>query len=109
MNAIEMLGVSKSYGQVLALKDMCLTVPTGSIFGLMGPNGSGKTTSIKLMLGLMEPAAGSLTVLGATPSGEGTVLRRRIGFVPEDFSLYRQMTDLEILECNSPLYACSVN
>ena len=108
MNAIEMIGVSKSYGQVRALKDMCLTVPTGSIFGLMGPNGSGKTTSIKLMLGLMEPTAGTLTVLGAIPSGDGMVLRRRIGFVPEDFSLYPHMTGLEILEFNARLYGCSV-
>ena len=109
MNAIEMVDVSKSYGQVQALEDMCLTVPTGSIFGLMGPNGSGKTTSIKLMLGLMEPTAGALTVLGAVPSGDGTVLRRRIGFVPEDFSLYSHMTGLEILEFNARLYGCSVD
>ncbi|MHB8106042.1 MAG: ABC transporter ATP-binding protein [Candidatus Cryosericum sp.] len=108
MNVIEMLGVSKSYGQVQALKDMCLTVPTGSIFGLMGPNGAGKTTSIKLMLGLMEPTAGSLTVLGVVPSGDGAVLRRRIGFVPEDFSLYPQMTGQEILNFNARLYGCSV-
>jgi ABC-2 type transport system ATP-binding protein len=109
MNAIEMIGVSKSYGQVRALEDMCLTVPTGSIFGLMGPNGAGKTTSIKLMLGLMEPAAGSLTVLGVIPSGDGTVLRRRIGFVPEDFSLYPHMTGFEILQFNARLYGCSVD
>src|SRR5664280_2296021 len=109
MIAIVMLGVSKSYGQIQALQDMCLTVPTGSIFGLMGPNGSGKTTSIKLMLGLMEPTAGLLTVLGVVPSGDGTVLRRRIGFVPEDFSLYPQMTGLEILEFNAQLYGCSVD
>lgn len=109
MNVIEMVGVSKSYGQVQALEDMCLTVPTGSIFGLMGPNGAGKTTSIKLMLGLMEPTAGSLTVLGAIPSGDGMVLRRRIGFVPEDFSLYPQMTGLEILEFNARLYGTSVD
>jgi len=68
MNAIEMIGVSKSYGQVRALEDMCLTVPTGSIFGLMGPNGSGKTTSIKLMLGLMEPTAGSLRRWNGPPA-----------------------------------------
>jgi ABC-2 type transport system ATP-binding protein len=109
MNAIEMIGVSKSYGQVRALEDMCLTVPTGSIFGLMGPNGAGKTTSIKLMLGLMEPTAGSLTVLGAIPLGDGMVLRRRIGFVPEDFSLYPHMTGLEILQFNARLYGCSVD
>lgn len=109
MNAIEMIGVSKWYGQVQALEDMCLTVPTGSIFGLMGPNGAGKTTSIKLMLGLMEPTAGSLTVLGVIPSGDGTVLRRRIGFVPEDFSLYSHMTGFEILQFNARLYGCSVD
>jgi ABC-2 type transport system ATP-binding protein len=109
MNAIEMRGVSKSYGQVQALQDMCLTVPTGSIFGLMGPNGAGKTTSIKLMLGLMKPTAGSLMVLGAVPSGDGTALRRRIGFVPEDFSLYPQMTGHEILAFNARLYGCSVD
>lgn len=109
MNAIEMRGVGKSYGQVQALQDMCLTVPTGSIFGLMGPNGAGKTTSIKLMLGLMKPTAGSLTVLGAVPSGDGTVLRRRIGFVPEDFSLYPQMKGHEILDFNARLYGCSVD
>ncbi len=109
MNAIEMRGVSKSYGQVQALQDMCLTVPTGSIFGLMGPNGAGKTTSIKLMLGLMRLTAGSLTVLGVVPSGDETVLRRRIGFVPEDFSLYPQMTGHEILDFNARLYGCSVD
>lgn len=108
MNVIEMVGVSKSYGQILALENMSLTVPAGSIFGLMGPNGAGKTTSIKLMLGLMEPASGSLAVLGAVPAGNGRVLRRRIGFVPEDFSLYPQMTGLEILEFNAQLYGCSV-
>jgi len=109
MNAIEMVGVDKSYGQVQALQDMCLTVPTGSIFGLMGPNGAGKTTSIKLMLGLMKPTAGSLTVLGSIPTGDGTALRRRIGFVPEDFSLYPNMTGQEILEFNARLYGCSVD
>ncbi len=109
MNAIEMRSVGKSYGQVQALQDMCLTVPTGSIFGLMGPNGAGKTTSIRLMLGLMEPSAGSLSVLGVVPSGDGTALRRRIGFVPEDFSLYPQMTGHEILEFNARLYGRSVD
>ncbi|HWQ21748.1 MAG TPA: ABC transporter ATP-binding protein [Clostridia bacterium] len=109
MNVIEMVGIDKSYGQVKALQDMCLTVPAGSIFGLMGPNGAGKTTSIKLMLGLMEPTAGSLTVLGVVPTGDGTVLRRRIGFVPEDFSLYPQMTGFEILQFNARLYGCSVD
>lgn len=107
MSVIELQHVAKSYRTVKALDDLCLDVPEGSIFGLMGPNGAGKTTSIKLMLGLMKPDAGSVAVLGETPGSDTVELRRRLGFVPEDFALYSAMTGEEILAFNAALYHCS--
>jgi ABC-2 type transport system ATP-binding protein len=108
MNVIELNGVIKSYGPVRALDGFDLAVPQGSIFGLMGPNGAGKTTSIKLVLGLMKPDAGTVMALGMTPGPAAVELRRRMGFVPEDFSLYPYMTGDEVLRLNAALYGCSL-
>jgi ABC-2 type transport system ATP-binding protein len=109
MNVVELSRVMKSYGTVQALNGLDLAVPQGSIFGLMGPNGAGKTTSIKLVLGLMKPDAGTVRVLGKAPGPRAVELRRRIGFVPEDFALYPYMTGEEVLRLNGQLYRCSVD
>jgi ABC-2 type transport system ATP-binding protein len=108
MNVIELSSVTKSYGTVRALDGLDLAVPQGSIFGLMGPNGAGKTTAIKLVLGLMKPDAGTVMALDMTPGPAAVELRKRIGFVPEDFSLYPEMTGDEVLRFNAALYGCSL-
>lgn len=81
--AIELDGVSKTYGRTVALDGLSLTVGRGELIGLLGPNGAGKTTTIKLLLGLVRPSAGSGRVLGA-PLGDRRA-RRAIGYLPEQF------------------------
>ncbi len=109
MNALVLQHVMKSYRDVQALNDLCLEVPSGSIFGLLGPNGAGKTTAIRVMLGLVRPDAGSISVLGAAPGPDSVALRRHIGFAPEEFALYPDMTGEEILAFNAALYGVAAD
>jgi ABC-2 type transport system ATP-binding protein len=87
---------------VTALADLDLTVKRGEIFGLLGPNGSGKTTTIKLLLGLINPTSGSARVLGK-PSGD-QVSRRNIGYLPEETYLYRFLNARQTLDFYARLF-----
>jgi ABC-2 type transport system ATP-binding protein len=89
-------GLSKIYGKHKAVDDLTLTVPEGSIFGLLGENGAGKTTTIETLLGLIQPDAGRTEVLGLDPARRGLEVRRRTGYVPELPVLYDWMTVAEI-------------
>lgn len=91
-------GLCKSYKSVQALKSLDLTVPENSIFGFLGPNGSGKTTTIKLLLGLARPTAGSGTVLGHDILRDNLEVRRRIGYLAQNPSFYEHMTARQTLE-----------
>ncbi len=92
---IETQGLSKSYGEVQALRDLNLDVPKNSIFGFLGPNGSGKSTTIKLLLGLIEPTAGSAQVFGLDIRRDSVAIRRRIGYLAQDPRYYEHMTARE--------------
>jgi ABC-2 type transport system ATP-binding protein len=94
--AIEVTGVTKRFGNHTALDDVSYSVPTGTVFALLGENGAGKTTTIKMLLGLEEPTAGSLQVLGLDCQKSGDEIRRRVGYVPERPALYEWMTAAEI-------------
>jgi ABC-2 type transport system ATP-binding protein len=83
MPAVETAGLRKSYGDVVALADLDLTVERGELYGLLGPNGSGKTTTIEILTGQREPTAGAATVLGTDPVAEPVETRRAIGILPE--------------------------
>ena len=85
--AIKTNDLSKSYGTHEALRELNLTVRTGSVFGLIGPNGAGKTTTLRLLLDIIRPSSGSVTVLGEEPRAGGADLRRRIGYVPGELRL----------------------
>jgi ABC-2 type transport system ATP-binding protein len=88
-NAIELLGVRKSFDGHVAVDDLSLAVPTGSVFGLLGPNGAGKTTSIRMVMGILGPDRGEVRLFGRPrQAGDG----RRIGYLPEERGLYRKMT-----------------
>ena len=88
--------VSKRFGAEVALDRFSLEVPGGAVFALLGENGAGKTTAIRILLGLAEPDSGQSEVLGLASAAKGLEIRRRVGYVPERLTLYEWMTVEEI-------------
>ncbi len=88
--------LSKRFGSQVALRDVSLEVPPGVVFALLGENGAGKTTAIRILLGLLEADSGTAEVLGLPSGRSGLEIRRRVGYVPERLSLYEWMTVGEI-------------
>ena len=80
---LEMKNVTKTFGKFKALDDLTLTVPKGSVYGLVGPNGAGKSTAIRLMTGIYRPDSGSVTMEGL-PIYENPVSKLRMGYIPDD-------------------------
>lgn len=101
---IRTTGLSKTYGGVHALRDAHIDVPKASVFGFLGPNGSGKTTTIRLLLGLQRPTSGRVTVLDH-PAGDAKSLRR-LGALVEGPSLYPNLTGLENLRVTAFYRGC---
>jgi ABC-2 type transport system ATP-binding protein len=95
-DVIRIEGLVKRYRRQVAVNRLSLDVPEGAIFGLLGENGAGKTTTIQALLGLVQPDAGRLEVLGLDPTRQGLDVRRRVGYVPEAPVLYDWMTVSEI-------------
>src|SRR5262245_7795862 len=95
-HVIELSHVTKRYGANTALDDVSLQVPAGVVFALLGENGAGKTTALRLMLGLTEATKGDVRVLGLDSRREGFEIRRRVGYLPERPTLYEWMTAAEI-------------
>ena len=91
-------GLSKSFGEVQALKSLDLRVPPKSIFAFLGPNGAGKTTTIKLLLGLIKPTSGGGQILGMDILRDSVDIRARIGYLPQDARFYEHMTARQTLE-----------
>lgn len=94
---IETEGLSKSYGDVTALKSLSLKVPKNSIFGFLGPNGAGKTTTIKLLLGLAKPTDGVGRVFENDIDGESIEIRKRVGYLAQNPVFYDHMTARQTL------------
>jgi len=95
--AIQADGLSRRFGDVLAVDDLTLTVPRRCIYGFLGPNGSGKSTTIRMLCGLLMPSAGSARVLGLPVPDEAEGLRRRVGYMTQRFSLYEDLSIRENL------------
>lgn len=95
--AITTQGLTKHYGDTRALIDLDLTVETGEVFGFLGPNGAGKTTMIRTILDLIYPTSGTATLLGKDSHEHAVELRRQIGYLPGDLSLYPTLTGRETL------------
>jgi ABC-2 type transport system ATP-binding protein len=88
-------GVSRRYGDVAAIDNVTLQVPAGTILGVIGPSGSGKTTLIRMLTGTLESTQGKLTVLGQTPRKFTRQAREKIGYMPQHFVLYDELTASE--------------
>jgi ABC-2 type transport system ATP-binding protein len=95
---IQTEGLSKSFGQVHALKSLDLRVPRHSIFGFLGPNGAGKTTTMKLLLGLMRPTSGGGTVFGQDIVRDSLAIRSRVGYLPQQPRFGDNMSARETLD-----------
>ena len=98
MTAIELTDVSKHFGDVVAVRDLDLTVEEGEIFGFLGPNGAGKSTTIDMMLDFVRPTAGEVRVLGFDAQREGVALRQRTGVLPDAYHLYDRLTGRQHVE-----------
>jgi len=96
MPAVETDGLTKRYGETVAVDSLDMRVEEGSVFGFLGPNGAGKTTTIDALLGYATPTEGEATVLGSSP--RNAEVRRRVGVLPEDFGVYPRLTGREHVE-----------
>ncbi len=94
---IEARGLTKHYGRARAVEGLDLTVEAGEVFGLLGPNGSGKTTTILMLIGLTEPTSGSVHVLGHDPLREPLAVKKRVGYLPDAVGFYDHLSARENL------------
>src|SRR6476661_9517535 len=92
--AIRLSHVTKRFGRTIAVDDLSLVVPAGSIYGFIGPNGSGKTTTLRMIMHILLPDQGEIEVLG---SRDTAAARDRVGYLPEERGLYKKMTIRRLL------------
>lgn len=104
---IELTGLTKKYGDFIAVNNLDLTIRKGEIFGLLGPNGAGKSTTILMMLGLTEPTSGTVHVCGINSTTHPIEVKRKVGYLPEDVGFYEDMTGPENLVYTACLNGCS--
>ncbi|MCC6590085.1 MAG: ABC transporter ATP-binding protein [Bryobacterales bacterium] len=101
---LEATGLEKRFGDFRAVKDFHVNIARGEIYGLLGANGAGKTTAIKMMCGLLKPTRGSVALLGETRGLRSAALRSRIGYMSQKFTLYDDLTIGENLDFYAALY-----
>ncbi len=97
-NAISVTGLTKRFGQTKALDGLDLTVAQGEVHGFLGPNGSGKTTTIRILLGLLRADSGTATLLGGDPWRDAVSLHRRLAYVPGDVTLWPNLSGGEVID-----------
>lgn len=108
MYSIEIDNISKSYGKTAAVRDISLKVETGEIFGLIGPDGAGKTTLFRIMTTLMMPDSGKGRICGLDMVKDYFMIRKKIGYMPGKFSLYQDLSVKENLEFFATLFGTTV-
>lgn len=104
MNAIEVQGLTRKFGDLVAVDTLSFGVPRGSIFGFLGPNGSGKSTCIRMLCGLLRPTSGTASVVGHDVVADPEAVKRSIGYMNQSFSLYRDLTVQENLSFFGHIY-----
>ncbi len=95
MNVVEIENVTKTFGSVTAVNELSLNVPSGCIYGFIGPNGSGKTTTLRMIMNIFYPDSGSIRTFGEEMKGTST---DRIGYLPEERGMYKKMKVRDLLQ-----------
>ena len=101
---IETQGLCKRFGDKVAVDGLTLRVEGGEVMGFLGPNGSGKTTTIRLLMGLLRPSSGRATILGRDCHSDAVALKRHVGYLPDEPFLYPYLSGLETLELVAGLH-----
>src|SRR3954470_6427489 len=101
---VEIIGVTKRYRTGVAIENVSLTIPRGKTLGLIGQNGAGKSTTIRILMGMLAPTAGRVRVLGTDVASDPARLRRRVGYVPERHDMYPWMTVDQVIAFVRPFY-----
>jgi ABC-2 type transport system ATP-binding protein len=96
--AVETIGLTRTYGSMTALSNLNLTVHRGDLFGFIGSNGAGKTTTLRILATFLQPSAGTARVLGSDVVREADAVRRKIGYMPDFFGVYKDMEVTEYLD-----------
>jgi ABC-2 type transport system ATP-binding protein len=107
--AIQTHGLTRRFGDFVAVENVTLSVAQGQFFGFLGPNGAGKSTTIKMLTGLLEPSAGAIQILGHTFGATALELKRQIGVVPEGMALLGRLTAPEYLQFVGRMYGLDRN
>jgi ABC-2 type transport system ATP-binding protein len=97
-------GLRKAFGPLVAVEGVSMTIGVGEVFGLLGPNGSGKTTTIRMLCGLMTPSGGAATVVGYDVAAQPELVRRNIGYMSQRFGLYDDLTVRENIRFYASVY-----
>jgi ABC-2 type transport system ATP-binding protein len=107
MNAIEVEGLTKRFGGFVAVDGISFSVPEGQVFGLLGANGAGKSTAIRMLCGLLEPSSGRASVAGVDVARDPEAVKRSIGYMSQRFSLYEDLTVAQNIAFFGGLYGLS--
>lgn len=102
--AVRTVALGKTFGDLVAVEHLDLEIARGEVFGILGPNGSGKTTTIRMLCGLMAPTSGGATVVGCDITRDAELLRNRIGYMSQRFGLYGDLTVRENCRFYASLY-----
>ncbi|HEV8305055.1 MAG TPA: ABC transporter ATP-binding protein [Gemmatimonadales bacterium] len=103
-SAVETRHLTRRFGSVTAVRDLTFQIAPGEVFGLLGPNGSGKTTTIRMLCGLLEPSAGTARVAGVEVTESPDRIKERIGYMSQRFGLYEDLTVAENMDFYGGIY-----